>query len=84
LGGFGFGTTNRSRLRRCEVMKTEYAPPTEIGKQRHAWFKEHVKPGMTFEEAVRLNDEALTLFPPNEEERRLKAESLKDIQEFVL
>jgi hypothetical protein len=65
-------------------MKTEYVPPTEIGKQRHAWFKEHVKLGMTFEEAIRLNDEALHLFPPTEEERRLKAESLEAIPEFVL
>ncbi|MGA9449901.1 MAG: hypothetical protein WBW41_01005 [Verrucomicrobiia bacterium] len=65
-------------------MKTEYVPPTEIGRQRHAWFKARVKPRMTFEEAVRLNDEALTLFPPTEEERRLTAGSLKDIPEFVL
>ena len=65
-------------------MKAEYVPPTEIGRQRHAWFKAHVKPGMTFEETIRLNDEALTLFPPTEEERQLKFESLKDIPEFVL
>jgi len=39
---------------------------------------------MTFDEAIRLNDEALTLFPPTEEERRLKFESLKDVPEFVL
>ena len=65
-------------------MKSEYVPPTEIGKQRHAWFKEHVKPGMTFAEAVRLNDEALSLFPPTEEERRLKTESLMAMPEFVL
>jgi hypothetical protein len=65
-------------------MKTEYVPPTEIGRQRQAWFKMRVKPGMTFEEAVRLNDEALHLFPPTEEERRLKFESRKDIPEFVL
>ena len=65
-------------------MKTEYVPPTEIGKQRHAWFKEHVKPGMTFDEAVRLNDKALRLFSPTEEERRLKTESLMAMPEFVL
>ena len=65
-------------------MKTEYVPPTEIGKQRHAWFREYTRPEMTFEEAVRLNDEALRLFPLTEEERRLKFESLKDIPEFVL
>jgi hypothetical protein len=65
-------------------MKLEYIPPTEIGRQRHAWFKERVKPGMTFEEAVRLNDEALRLFPLSEEERRLKTESLMAMPEFVL
>ncbi len=65
-------------------MKTEYVPPTEIGKQRHTWFKAHVKPGMTFEETVRLNDEALLLFPRSEEERRLKTESLMAMPEFVL
>ncbi len=65
-------------------MKTEYVPPTEMGRQRHAWFKEHVKSGMTFDETVRLNDEALRLFPPSEEERRLKTESLETMPEFVL
>jgi hypothetical protein len=65
-------------------MKIKYVPPTEIGRQRHAWFKQHVKPGMTFDEAVRLNDEALSLFPPTEEERRLKTESLMAMPEFVL
>ena len=67
-----------------KIVKTEYMPPTEIGKQRHTWFKEHVKPDMKFEEIARRNDEALNLFPPTEEERRLKSESLKDIPEFVL
>jgi hypothetical protein len=65
-------------------MKMEYIPPTEIGRKRHAWFKEHAKPGITFEESIRLNDEALTLFPPTEEERRLKTESLMAMPEFVL
>lgn len=65
-------------------MKIEYILPTEIERQRNAWFKQRVKPGMTFEESIRLNDEALTLFPPTEEERQLKFESLKDIPEFVL
>jgi hypothetical protein len=65
-------------------MKTEYVPPTEIGRQRHAWFKQRVKPGMTFAEAVRLNDEALNLFQPTEEERRLKTESLMAMPEFAL
>ena len=65
-------------------MKTEYIPPTESERQRHAWFKERVKPDMTLEESFRLNEEALTLFPPTEVERRLKWESKKDIPEFVL
>jgi hypothetical protein len=59
-------------------------PLTEIEKQRQAWFKEHVKPGMTFGEVIRLNDEALHLFPPTEEERRWKTESLMAMPEFVL
>ena len=65
-------------------MKTEYVRPTEIGKQRHAWFNSRVKPGMTFDEAIRLNVKALRIFPPSEEERRLKAESLMAMPEFVL
>jgi hypothetical protein len=65
-------------------MKAEYLPPTEIGRQRQAWFRERVKPVMTFEESVRLNDEALQLFPRSEEERRLKTESLMAMPEFML
>ena len=65
-------------------MKLEYIPPTEIGRQRHAWFNARVKPGMTFDEAMRLNDEALELFLVGEEERRLKTESLMAMPEFVI
>jgi hypothetical protein len=65
-------------------MKLEYVPPTEMGKQRRAWFKGHHKPGMTLGEVIQLNDEALHLFPLTDDERRLKFESLKDIPEFVL
>ena len=65
-------------------MRTEYVPPLEIQRQRSAWFKQRVKPGMTFAEAIQLNDEALHHFPVTEEERRLKTESLKDMPEFVL
>jgi hypothetical protein len=65
-------------------MKTEYGPPTEVGRQRQAWCKEHVKRGMTFAEAVRLNDEALHLLPRTEEVRRRKTESLMAMPEFVL
>ncbi|HEY3760988.1 MAG TPA: hypothetical protein VGN23_04515 [Verrucomicrobiae bacterium] len=65
-------------------MKTEYIPPTESGRQRQKWFKSHIRPGMTFDEAIQLNYKALDLFPITEEERCLKFESLKDIPEFVL
>jgi hypothetical protein len=65
-------------------MKPEYVPPSEIGKQRHAWFRQHARPGMTFDEAVRLNDEAFRLFHTIEAERRLKTESLMAMPEFVL
>lgn len=76
---------NTSITNRCdEAMKPENLPPTEIGKKRDAGFKGRVKPGMTFEEAVRLNDEALRLFPVSEEERRLKTECLMAMPEFVL
>lgn len=39
---------------------------------------------MTFEEVIRLNDEALSLFPVIEEERRQKTEDLMAMPEFVL
>jgi len=50
----------------------EFLPPTEIEKARSAWFAERANPGMTFDTVIRLNDEALRLFPRTEEERRLK------------
>jgi hypothetical protein len=65
-------------------MKTEFVPPTEIEKQRNAWFKQRAKPTMTFEECIRLNDEVLHLFPPTKEERRQKKEDLMVMPEFVL
>ena len=65
-------------------MKEQSTPPTDIRQQRSAWLKERVKPGMTTDEAMRLNGEALRLFPPTEEERRQKFEDLRAIPEFVL
>lgn len=65
-------------------MRFEYVPPTEMGRKRQVWFKQHARPSMTFEETVRLNDEALHLFPVTEKERRLKTESLMAMPEFVL
>jgi hypothetical protein len=65
-------------------MSLEFLPRTEIEMQRSAWFAEHAKPGTPMDEFIRLNDEALRLFPPSQEERRLKTESLKAMPEFVL
>jgi hypothetical protein len=65
-------------------VKKQYSPPTEIRKQRSAWFKERVKPGMTFDGVIRLNEEALRLFPVTKEERRQKTEDLMAMPEFVL
>ena len=65
-------------------MKTEYVPPTEIGKQRSAWFREHAKTGMTMDDFLLLNEEAHRLFPRTAEERKRKTESLMAMPEFVL
>jgi hypothetical protein len=65
-------------------MKTEFVPPFEVQRQRNAWFKQQAKPGMTLTEVMQLNEEVFRHFPHTEEERRLKAESLKDVPEFVL
>jgi len=65
-------------------MKKQYSTPTEIRQQRSAWFKECARPGLTVEEVIRLNDEALRLFPPGEAERRQKMEDLMAMPEFVL
>jgi hypothetical protein len=65
-------------------MSLEFLTPTGIEKQCSAWFAERAKPGMTMDEFIRLNDEALRLFPRTEEERRRKTESLMAMPEFVL
>jgi hypothetical protein len=65
-------------------MKLEYVPATEIGRKRQAWFKAHSKPGLTMDEYISLNEEALRLLPISEEESRLKTESLMATPEFVL
>jgi hypothetical protein len=65
-------------------MKMEQKPRTEVGQRRSARSKEHAKPGITAEEANRLSDEALHLFPPAEEERRRKMEDWMAMPEFVL
>jgi hypothetical protein len=65
-------------------MKMEFVPPTEIEKQRSARFVEHFKPEMSTGERFQLLDQCRMLFPPTQEERRRKTESLMAIPEFVL
>jgi hypothetical protein len=65
-------------------MKEQPSLPTDIRQQRSAWFKERAKPGITLDEVIRLNEEALRLFPVTKEERRLKMEDLMAMPEFVL
>jgi hypothetical protein len=52
-------------------------PRTEIEKKRAAWWAEHVKPGMVFEEIVRQNEELLALYPPTKAEREEKTRDLQ-------
>jgi len=59
-------------------------PQTEIHQKRAAWWAEHVKRGMSFSEAVQLNDELLKLYPPTKEEREQKTRDLEAMPEFVL
>ena len=65
-------------------MNLEFLPPTEIEKQRTAWFAARAKSGMTSDEYWRLNEEAYRLFPRTDEERQRKTERLKAMPEFVL
>jgi hypothetical protein len=65
-------------------METEHNPSTEIRQKRSAWFNQRLKPDMTFEEIIRLNEEALRSFPVTKEERQQKFEDLMAIPEFVL
>ena len=65
-------------------MNLEFLPPTEIEKQRTAWFAGRARSGMTMDEYWRLNEEAYRLFPRTDEERQRKTERLKAMPEFVL
>jgi hypothetical protein len=57
---------------------------TEIKAKRAAWWAEHFKPGMTREDAFRLNEELLGLFPATLEEREQKGRDWEAMGEFVL
>ena len=57
---------------------------TEMDKKRQAWWNEHYKPRMSFQEVLALNEEIIGLFPMTEEERKQRWEEMKDMPEFVL
>ena len=59
-------------------------PQTEIERQRTVWWTEHFKPGTTFDEKARLNEQVFTLFPTTEQERLEKTEDLKITPELIL
>jgi hypothetical protein len=65
-------------------MSLEFLPPTEIEKQRAAWFTKRTKPGMTMDDFLRLNEEVYQLFPQTPQERQQKFEMLQAMPEFVL
>jgi hypothetical protein len=45
-------------------MSLEFLPPIETEKQRSAWFADRAKPGMTFEQIVRLMTKPSICFRP--------------------
>lgn len=59
-------------------------PLTDIQKKRKEMWSWHYKPGMSLTEVCDLNSKIIAQFPPTQEERKLKWESLKDMPEFVL
>jgi len=65
-------------------MTGDHTSPYEITREREAWFKAHLRPGMPVGEVFQLNEEAVRLFPVTKEELRLKWEYLMTIPEFVL
>jgi hypothetical protein len=56
---------------------------SEIERQRDTWFNWHLKPGMNFEQVIRLNEETFRLFPRTERERKRKTASLITMPEFA-
>jgi hypothetical protein len=57
---------------------------TEIEQKRAAWWAEHCQPGISFSEALRLNEQLIGLFPMTDEERKQRMEDMKNMTEFVL
>ncbi len=65
-------------------MSLDFETPTELEKQREAYFSARAKPHMTIDECIRLNEEILQKYPVTAEELQRKFERLKAIPEFVL
>ena len=59
-------------------------PQTEIEKKRTDWLAEYYKPGMSFSEMVKLNDEVIVLYPQTAEERAQTAKDWEDMSNFAL
>ena len=57
---------------------------TETEKKRTDWLAEYYKPGMSFGEIVKLNDEVMVLYPQTPKERAQKPKDWKDVPEFIL
>jgi len=62
----------------------DFPSPTEIEKQRNAWWASHAKPRMTMDEVIRLSEELFALYPKTKEERDQKTRDLQNMPEFVL
>jgi hypothetical protein len=65
-------------------MDLEFELPTELEKQRTAYFTARAMPNMTMDEFMQFNSEVLEKFPVTAEERQQKFERFKDMPEFVL
>lgn len=72
------------RAQLAKLLNIEIPEPTELEKQRAAWFAERARPGMSMTDYCELNDEVRRLYPFTPEEWDRKRESRKDIPEFVL
>ena len=65
-------------------MNQDPPPPVSNQARRAEWFRANVRPGMSFEDACILNDQALWLIPVTLEEREQRAKDMEGMAEFVL
>ena len=60
------------------------SPQRENEKKRADWWVEHYKPGMSRDDAFRLIEELINLYPQTKTEREQKAKDWEGVPEFVL